>query len=250
MDSSFMKLCRQLQSLAKLFRFVEVCILVIFLSWLSAHLPFAVRISGEYFRKLVSLILCPTSIFLLGNAIVVTLLVKSGLFSGDCSSSIDNAVAELYNEFRSEDDDDIPVLVKEEIVYQDKEIICEENVKKPLVSKVVLEEIKPKAVFSDEKTPETVFSDEKEVEVKASYRRSQSENMMKRECVENKQEKLRRSETDIYWRSLTGDESTAEELMEDGMSSDEFRRTIEAFIAKQVSFHREERLSVVLHSQA
>ncbi|XP_021717846.1 uncharacterized protein LOC110685606 [Chenopodium quinoa] len=260
MDSSLMKLCRQLQSLAKLFRFVEVCIVLVFLSWLSAHLPFAVRISGEYFRKLVSLILCPTSIFLLGNAIVVTLLAKSGLFSGDCSSSIDNAVAELYDEFRSEDDDDIPVLGKEEIVYQDKEIICEENVKKPLVSKLVLEEIKPKAVFSDEikpkayfsdeKKPETVFSDEKEV----SYRRSQSENMMKRECVENKQEKLRRSETDIYWRSFTGDESTAaataEELMEDGMSSDEFRRTIEAFIAKQVSFHREERLSVVLHGQA
>ncbi|KAL2893264.1 Coronin-1C [Bienertia sinuspersici] len=112
MDSSVVKLCRQLRSLAKVFRFVELCILLAFLSWLSTHLPFAVRISDEYFRKLISLIFCPISIFLLENAIVVTLLAKSSLFSDEYSPSIDNVVAELYEEFRSEDPKENPISLK------------------------------------------------------------------------------------------------------------------------------------------
>lgn len=235
-----MKLCRRLQSLAKLFRFVEVCILLVFLSWLSTRLPFVVRISGEYFRKLISLILSPISIFFLGNAIVVTLLAKSGLFSGESSSIIDNALTELCDEFRYEDSDESPVLLKEEVVFQDKEIICEENTKSAIPKVVVIDEVN-----EDENE---VFV--KEMEVKPMYRRSQSEKLKREsEKMEESKEKLRRSETEICWRSF-GCAEESEDFSDDGMSNDEFRRTIEAFIAKQVSFHREERLSVVLHGKA
>ncbi|KAL2906626.1 adenylate kinase [Bienertia sinuspersici] len=242
MDSSVINLCRQLQSLAKVFRFVELCILLAFLSWLSTHLPFAVRISGEYFRKLISLIFCPISIFLLGNAIVVTLLAKSGLFSGEYSPSIDNAVAELYEEFRSEDPEENPVSLKEEVIFQDKEIICEENIKSMNSSS--------EAIVVEEKNEKVVIPDEVEMERKASYGRSKSEKLRRESGNdEEKKEKLRRSETEICWRSFAGDEES-EVVEDDGMSSEEFRRTIEAFIAKQMRFHREERLSVVLHGQA
>lgn len=232
MDSPLASFFRRMQSVAKLFRFVELCILLLFLSWLSTRLPFAVRISGEYFRRFSVLILSPASIFLVGNAIVVTLLAKSGLFSPESSSPIDNAVVSFYDELRSEISDEIisPPAVDEEIVYQDKQMICVEN------TKIAIDH-HPKA------------SDNEEDEVKASYRRSQSENL-RRESEEMKMnnQKLRRSETDIRRKDFAGGEDDAND--DDVMSNEEFQRTIEDFIARQVRFHREERLAVVLHGRA
>ena len=226
--------CQRLQSVAKLFRFVELCIAVVFLSWLSSRLPFAVRVSGEYCRRFSAFIVSPTSIFLLGNAIVVTLLAKSGLFSAGDSSPVNNAVSDLYEEFRSEIDGEIkPETEGDEIVYQDKEIICEENTKVASPNAVVA------AAGDDQKQAS---------EVKSSYQRSKSEKLKSvSEKKMKSNEKLRRSETDICRKDFTGRDDAAAELPED---DDEFRRTIEAFIAKQVRFHREERLAVVLHGQA
>jgi len=225
--------CQRLQSVAKVFRFVELCVAVVFLSWLSSRLPFAVRISGEYCRRFSAFIVSPASIFLLGNAIVVTLLAKSGMFSSSDSSSINNAVSDLYEEFRSDTPREISQEIEgDEIVYQDKEIICEENTKIT----------KPKAVAAAADNQEEIS------EVKSSYQRSKSEKFKtesKKEVKRN--EKLRRSETDIYRKDFAGIDDAATELPED---DEEFRRTIEAFIAKQVRFHREERLAVVLHGQA
>lgn len=226
--------CQRLQSVAKLFRFVELCVAVVFLSWLSSRLPFAVRISGEYCRRFSAFIVSPASIFLLGNAIVVTLLAKSGMFSSSDSSSVNNAVSDLYEEFRSDTPGEISQEIEgDEIVYQDKEIICEENTKIT----------KPKAVAAAAADNQEEIS-----EVKSSYQRSKSEKFKtesKKEVKRN--EKLRRSETDIYRKDFAGIDDAAAELPED---DEEFRRTIEAFIAKQVRFHREERLAVVLHGQA
>uniref|UniRef100_A0A7C9CGR3 DUF4408 domain-containing protein n=1 Tax=Opuntia streptacantha TaxID=393608 RepID=A0A7C9CGR3_OPUST len=227
MDSSLLSFCR------RIFRLVEVCVLLAFLSWLFTRLPFAVKISGEYFRRFSALILSPTSIFLLGNAIVVTLLTKSRLLSSKSSSSIDNAVAEFYDELRSGDTDEITPSLEEEIVYQDKEIICEENTKIA----------HPKENVDDDGEEEMIFP-----ELKPSYQRSQSENLRREnhEEITKMNQKLRRSETDIR-RNLTGCEEVSSE---DDVSNEEFRRTIEAFIARQARFHRQERLAVVLHGQA
>lgn len=230
---------RRLRSVAKLFRFVELFVALTFLSWLSSRLPFAVRISGEYCRRFSVVILSPISIFLLGNAIVLTLLAKSGLFSSKTSSSIDNAVAEFCDELRSENHDDIDTVsdLDEEIVFQDKEIICEENTKT----------VNSKAVDDEYDDQMLVLSEIK----KANYRRSQSENL-RRESVEEEEKSernLRRSETDICPKELAGGDEF-DLFPDDDMSNEEFQRTIEAFIAKQIRFHRQERLAVVLHGKA
>lgn len=127
-------------------------------------------------------------------------------------------------------------------MYQDKEIICEGNTKTAI----------PKSVDDEDDDQDLVFS-EKEPEVKPSYRRSQSENL-RREClyeeIMKSNQKLRRSETYIRRKELAGGDETADDFQEDDMSNEEFQRTIEAFIDKQISFHRREQLAVVLHGQA
>ncbi|XP_074295190.1 uncharacterized protein LOC141623048 [Silene latifolia] len=248
MDASVLQLWRRLQTLTKLFRFVEIFTLIILLSWILIRLPFAVKISGEYLGIIAALVFSPTSVFLLGNAIVVSLLAKSGLFSANdvSSSAVDAAVAEFNRKLRSDSDDgdehsettpfNSPSHVdKAEVVFQDKEVIvCE-----PKVSVAV-------NFVNEEKT------EEKEI----NYRRSKSEKIKSEFTKREETAKLRRSETDVYRKYVIcgGDESTAkliaEEEGEGGEGGEEFRRTIEEFIAKQVRFHREESLAVVLHGKA
>lgn len=78
------------------------------------------------------------------------------------------------------------------------------------------------------------------------YKRSRSEEL-KREILEEKvsTRKLRRSETEkLVAESGRSGETKAEVV--DKLSNEEFQRTIEAFIAKQVRFHKEEKLSILL----
>ncbi|KAL9229557.1 hypothetical protein vseg_005011 [Gypsophila vaccaria] len=242
MESLLLNLWRRFHTLAKLFRFVELLTVLVLFLWMSSRLPFALRISGEYFRTTAALVFCPASIFVLGNAIVVTLLAKSGLFSSSHdSSAVDIAVAEFYRKLQSDDVQDhvktSPFLAQTEVVFQDKEVIvCEHSI--PLVNN-------HNHNVNDVKNDEDVFPEEKKKD--ASYRRSQSEKFESNDKSKEK-DKLRRSETDVCRRSEI--KETAETEKEEVDGGEEFRRTIEAFIAKQVRFHREESLAVVLHGQA
>lgn len=92
-------------------------------------------------------------------------------------------------------------------------------------------------------------------EMKKAYSRSQSENFdLKREFVEeeeNSRGKLRRSETEKCRKVANPGEVPAETVYTfDKLSNEEFQQTIEAFIAKQINFHREEKLAIVLHSHS
>ncbi|XP_028760357.1 uncharacterized protein LOC114719070 [Neltuma alba] len=77
------------------------------------------------------------------------------------------------------------------------------------------------------------------------YRRTQSEKL-KEECPERTQQKLRRSETEKKHME-NGRESM---YPQDNLSNEEFQRTIEAFIAKQMRFLREESLAIVIQNQS
>ncbi|KAE8716884.1 hypothetical protein F3Y22_tig00110108pilonHSYRG00088 [Hibiscus syriacus] len=68
----------QLCKVANLLRFVEVCILLVLISRFTTHLPVAF---GEYFRGLSVLLVSPRFVFVVGNAIVITLFAKAGQFS-------------------------------------------------------------------------------------------------------------------------------------------------------------------------
>ncbi|KAF3441001.1 hypothetical protein FNV43_RR19287 [Rhamnella rubrinervis] len=227
--ASAMQRYHRLRSLTKLFRLAELCVALLFLSWTFTRLPFAVKISGEYFRKLFSVIVSPLFVFMFCNAIIVSLIAKSGRFSGQNRSAANNVETELYEEIiknssertRSESESDRQsTAIEEEIVYDDKQIISE-------VSSTATEE----EVDTDDTDSDPISDHPK------AYRRTQSEKF-NRECYEKPHGELRRAQTEEL---KSGD---------DELSDEEFNRTVEDFIAKQLRFRREESLSIVLPDQS
>ncbi|XP_057976556.1 uncharacterized protein LOC131163806 [Malania oleifera] len=201
-------------NLAKVFRVGEVCVVLLFLFWISPRVPSAVKISGEYLRQLSAVAVSPSFIFLLGNAIIVVLLAKSGQFSAQNSAGI-SAGTVICEEFLSSANggkigSESPPLSHEpeEIMYEDKQIISQRN--------------------EDSSGTGSIFA------VKKVYQRTQSEKL--KSCSENQSGVLRRSETEIYLKTVG---------QTDHLSNEEFRRTVEAFIAKQLKFHRQESVSIV-----
>lgn len=201
------------QILKKLLRIAEILMVLLLLTWTAARLPFAVRISGEYLRRLVNIVVSHLFIFLLSNAIVLVLFCKSrSLFHlhhgfqdyrqtqiDFCQDFIANAAYFAGESCRR----------GQEIVYQDKRTILE-------VTKVRAR----------------------------SHRRSQSVNSRRESGACGR--RLRRSETEI--RRRVGEEAAPEKAeVVDQLSNEEFQRAIEAFIAKQIKFHQDEKLTIVLH---
>ncbi|PIN03804.1 hypothetical protein CDL12_23672 [Handroanthus impetiginosus] len=86
---------RRIQRIATLFRFVEVFVFLIILSRFSAQFAFSLKLSGEYFRGISVTLISPRFVFLIGNAIVIVLFLKSGRFSPKNGEKIDD----LYEEY-------------------------------------------------------------------------------------------------------------------------------------------------------
>lgn len=217
---------RRFRKIANLFRLIELFLAVVLLTWISSRLPFVIGVFCNYFRLILSVIVSPLFIFVIGNVIVLTLVIKSGLGN---PSAVSETGADLYEEILNNVTEDVPpVLEPEQIVYQDKQIVSEVNTKsKP----------KPKPNCNENFKVNSVS----DLDLKV-YRRSQSDNLMKRECVLKPDEvsgKLKRSETEINRRK--SDDDVVDEL-----SNEEFNRKIEGFIARQVRFHKEEKLAIVV----
>lgn len=174
--------------------------------WTSPRLPNAVRVSGEVLRAAATALLRPRFVFLLGNAIVLVLFVKSGNISGSPTPSSD-----LYDEFLETRGarvvDASPAAAAAAAVAAaaaEEEGVCEEK-------KVVVVETK-----------------------KREYQRTRSERMERGQ----EEPELRRSKTEVG-RKADGEED-----------AEEFRRTIEEFIAKQRKFNLEESMALVSSSTA
>ncbi|KAK9990354.1 hypothetical protein SO802_025339 [Lithocarpus litseifolius] len=215
-----------------LFRYVEICLAVVLFSWTFTRLPFAVRLSVEYFRQLSAFASSPLFVFILCNVIIVTLIVKSGCFSAQ-KPVADNAETEIYEELIKHGGDSAeppletdPSVVTEPlalVVYQDKQIVFEEK----------------KSTISGEAE---MGSDSK------VCRRTQSEKF-ERESSKKPRQKLRRSETEKYMKVAQSDEKFTEKEYPK-LSDEEFQRTIDAFIAKQSKFHRQESLAIVVSNHS
>ncbi|XP_016440384.2 uncharacterized protein LOC107766154 [Nicotiana tabacum] len=229
------------KSITKLFRIVEFCVGVFVLLWSSTRLPFAVKISGEYFRQLISIILSPLFIFLICNVIVLTLLFKSGRLFGDSSSTLcASAEAELYDSFVEKEEcsgnftagNSSSPPEPEEIVYQDKQTVLEVNTR-TIFEPEETETVTEKAFYSQ--VPRRTKSEKFE---RGSYNKEISGN------------KLRRSETERCRKIDNSGDPSETVYPVDELSNEEFQKAIEDFIAKQIKFHQEEKLAIVLHSQA
>ncbi|KAA0045570.1 uncharacterized protein E5676_scaffold303G00270 [Cucumis melo var. makuwa] len=211
---------RQFRKIANLFRFIELCLILIVISRFSSHLPTALKNFTEYFRYLSVTLISPRFVFLIGNAIVITLFAKSGQFSAKDPSK-KNLVADLYEEFIKNSEKNNQKSPRTEINYQIKHI----------------DESRGKASVSVEK----VVNNPEETK---RYQRCKSEKMevVLREKVDR--ELLQRSETEKCKKMVELKEGRRNSSYpEDVMSNEEFRQTVEAFIARQQRLQREEEFS-------
>lgn len=228
---------RRLRNLAKLFRIFELCLLLIFISWISSRMPFILKISKDYFCRFVSIIISPLFIFVLSNVIVLTLLVKFGQFTTSSSSLSEKSDTNLYSEFTNNikisadsNAENCSAGSEEEVVYQDKEIVGEINTvdSKSCSESIAEVNLQPEYSILDQKV----------------LHRSQSEDL-KPEISEKPLAELRRSESEMCSKNERSGESTGEIVEE--LSNEEFQRAIEAYIEKQLMFHKQEKFSIVPH---
>ncbi|KAH7651125.1 hypothetical protein IHE45_20G037100 [Dioscorea alata] len=197
---------RRIRTIRRLFRCLEACVAILIISWSSARLPAAAKLSGDLLRSAAAILLSPRFVFLLGNAIVLVLFAKSGNLSTSPTSTASSPLSgDLYDDFL-ETRGSYPISPLEEanvVVYEDK-AVC--------------------------------------VETKIEYRRTISEKMEKKQSPVE----LRRSETDLGRKPTEIRENAPAPapaaVVED---DDEFRKTIEAFIERQLKFHREESMTIV-----
>ncbi|KAK6258314.1 hypothetical protein SCA6_012788 [Theobroma cacao] len=224
-----MRRYNRLRSLTKAFRFVELLVALLFLAWTFERVPFAVKISGEFVLRLGGVVASPLFVFLVCNAIIVTLVAKSGVFS-----AVHNADSKLYEEIVKNAENRSKMESREEIVYEDKEIISGVS-----TCTHTFEQMEP------ESEPES--DSDAEVDTPRVYRRSKSEKVAIKQSEEKVKKELRRSETEKCRKFENIDEKL---FPEDELSNEEFQRTIEDFIAKQLRFRREESLSIVPQNQA
>ncbi|XP_058780887.1 uncharacterized protein LOC131654990 [Vicia villosa] len=210
-----------LRKITDLLRYVEMCVVLVLISRLSfQQLPLALKNYSEYFRGFA---VSPGFVFLIGNVIIITLVAQSGHFSND-SSKTKSSEHDLYLEFLQNSN------VYQRIQGCDQRklgVKVENNVKTRSVVKV------------SEKDEQGM-----DLEVK-EYRRCQSEIELVRGVDsdnEKEQKVLLRCESENEKRKNGSIQVEKEKKMmvknsslypEDGMSNDEFRRTVEAFIARQ-----------------
>lgn len=223
------------RTIGRFFRAAEVCVALLFVCWTFTRLPFAVRISGEFLRRLAGVISTPLFVFLLGNVIVVVLFAKSSDQTTGAAAAAGNAETEIYQAFvRSVENRSKPSDkdLAEEIVYDEKQVI-------------VTDSNSNSDLIADENIPHVEIEIDSD-EPKVVYRRSKSDVVSAKQSPDMAiKRSLQRSETE----KCKGIEDK-NNYPEDNLSNEEFQKTIEAFIAKQLMFRRQESLAVVVHNKA
>lgn len=199
--------------IAKTLHILELCLALLLLFWILTRLPFALRVSADSLQKLSAFLRSPLFVFAISNAIIVALVAQSGgLTAGD-----DSSADRVPGKPPSEADSAASALLS-------RVAVAEECQDKHIVDRAEMDTCTEKdwGAVTDS-------------EVRKVYRRSESEKLQGGEEAGNKavRRKLRRSETEKEKRG---------ELLypQDKLSNEEFQRTIEAFIAKQMRSLREE----------
>ncbi|XP_027355748.1 uncharacterized protein LOC113865421 [Abrus precatorius] len=202
---------RHLRKIAKLLHYVEVCVVLVLISRFSTQLPVAIKNSCEYFRNFMG---SPRFVFLLGNVIIMTLFAQSGHFSTHASAK-PASEPDLYLEF----------LQNSTINHK---VEAEDNRRKEKASARACQSNR-----GDESLIEEKHSTKTEGK---GYRRCESE-IVARVQSEKPRRMLQRCETERMERERERERRC---YPEDGMSNDEFRRKVEAFIARQQRLRTQE----------
>ncbi|XP_006365122.1 uncharacterized protein [Solanum tuberosum] len=210
------------QRVTTLFRFIEFCIFFAIISRFSTQLPLNFNLSKDCFKGLGVTLISPRFVFVLGNIIVIILF----LISGQSSGSTNNVKIDMYDEFKQK-------------CSMNKDTYCEQS-KKQRKQSIAVEE----AYCEQSKKQRKLL--ERQLEKK--IHRSHSDNSLSISHDEKKpRKKLTRSAT-VRSRKVINTDSVkpTTSYPEDEMSNDEFRKTVENFIARQQRFLRDQEFSAVV----
>ncbi|KAK7360046.1 hypothetical protein VNO77_02018 [Canavalia gladiata] len=208
-------------AISKALRILELCILLILLSWILMRLPFALALSAQFLRRIAAFAATPLFVFAVSNAIIAALLAQSG------RSSDHHSADGLYREFLNSRNNATtpppqasvpPACEAAEVEFQDKQVIAETVQDRAYAGAGVKSE-------------------------SSKYRRSQSEKWKGDAAKVPRRRQLRRSETE-----KRREESPEILYPHDKLSNEEFQLAIEAFIAKQMRFLREESSAIVVQN--
>lgn len=238
---------RQRQKLASFLRFAEVCAVLVLISKLSVQISIAVKNSSVYFQDVSVFVVDHRFAFLIGNVIIIALFTLSGHFSAPNSES-KGSEPDFYQEFiqnstRSLEKQSIKTEygIKSPEIYEDRPNNFPEN---QITNTERLEGNQIK--YRENQSPKNIIGTENNENKKTEDTTNRSvEVTVYRRCrslsctMESEKSKpvLRRSETENSRKKGS--------YPEDGMSNEEFRRTIEAFIARQQRLRMEEESSMV-----
>ncbi|XP_010315308.1 uncharacterized protein [Solanum lycopersicum] len=190
------------QRVTMFFRFIEFCIFFLVISRFSTQLPL------NYFKTLIT----PRFVFVLVNAIVIILFFKSGNSSAK-NSSTDSVKFDLYDEYTQ----------KYSIYYEQSIAVKEANCDQQSI--VAERRLEKRIHRSHSENTLCLAHDEK----KTRKRMNRSATIG---CLKN-------IDTESVKPAMT---TKSYSYPEDGMSNGEFRKTIEAFIARQQRLLKEEEL--------
>ncbi|XP_010432398.1 PREDICTED: uncharacterized protein LOC104716679 [Camelina sativa] len=195
-----------IRSFTSLFRMIELLFLLILISKLSFP---SVKLSGEIFKEAAVFLVSPRFVFFVGNAIVITLFAKSGRYSSSSheplKTTTEAASNDLYQEFVHKSEK------KRSEVYDTKT----EQLKKPSgVKRVNFERSQSQKAFEAVQPLESTNGGK----------------VMKR-YVSEKNLRICDSDKKVVVRV---------KKPEDGMSNEQFRTKIEAFIARQKRIQKDE----------
>ncbi|XP_015159773.1 uncharacterized protein [Solanum tuberosum] len=232
------------QNVTILFRFIEFCIFFAIISRFSTRLPLSFKLSIECFKGLGVTLISPRFVFVLGNTIVIILFLKSGHSSG----STNNVKMDLYEQKSSMNYEKSKKQRKVvEKPYCEQSILveksyCEQSKKQGKQSILVEKSYREQSIaieeaYCEQSKKQSILVQRQLVGKKLN--RSHSESFTSLSHDEKPRKELIRSATVGCLKVIRTD---SVKLVDDEMSSEEFRNTVEAFIARQQRFLREEEL--------
>ncbi|KAL5202141.1 hypothetical protein ABZP36_013093 [Zizania latifolia] len=228
----------RLRLLYRMLRVGELLALVVFLSWSSSRVPSA---AAAVLRFAGSLLLNARFVFVLGNAIVLLLLALS---RHDLSIPSNHAV-----DTNASGSSSAPSAPTAPAAVSFPSFIAPQPSPPPPHATEAPAAAPPPTVVPCSPAPAAVFEDKQAVRVNKARapRRSRSERIGPRAALRRAASpELRRWESENGRRrrsSVTARDAEGCWGMDD---AEEFRRTVEAFIAKQTLFHREESMTMAI----
>ncbi|CAN4112384.1 unnamed protein product [Withania somnifera] len=190
-----------------LFRFIESCIFLVVVSRFSTQLSLPFKLSTEYFKGVGVALISPRFVFVLGNVIVIILFLKSGELSPK-DGSTNNDKFDLYDEYKQN------CSMNKEAYYEQSILVEEAYCEQRILKQTQL--------------------------VEKKLHRSHSDSFTSFSHDDKPRKELIRSATIGCLKVIHTDNIKS---VKDEMSSQEFRRTVENFIARQQRFLREEEFS-------